>query len=90
MDEGWYYDEADFNVLEEIVHKAHLKEYCEKIRDEYNKIKETGVQDENLCQCVLDVENNGIRVITNQTSEKGRNICEGTLQYPHLHTVIKF
>jgi hypothetical protein len=94
MDNKQYY-ENDYSVLEQVVHRAHLHEFFETVLEEYNKLKKTTGPTAGLCQCVMDVENNGVMALlriaaAKSTFVQSEGVCENTLRYSILDGHIRY
>ena len=59
MDRKDYYL-ANYNLLEKLVHTMHMAEVWTKVKVHYDKLKASGWYDKKVCNCVTDVENNGV------------------------------
>jgi len=56
-----HWDISAFNPLERIVHAFHMREVWARVKIEFDKINKTvQAPDSEACQCIMDLENNGI------------------------------
>lgn len=72
IDDRKYYENGA-NVIEQIVHNAHMKEHWAHMLAHYQQIKENPPVDENFCPCALDIENNGVLEVLFKAALRGRN-----------------
>jgi len=50
----------NYNDLEKMVHAAHMQDVWAEASRAYSKLQESKSDDDGLCACIRDVENNGI------------------------------
>uniref|UniRef100_A0A914EN43 Uncharacterized protein n=1 Tax=Acrobeloides nanus TaxID=290746 RepID=A0A914EN43_9BILA len=62
-----HYDAKFLTPLEKVVHAFHMKEVWEAAREEYSKLK-AHPPGNTTCECVMDIENNGILKMLRKTA----------------------